>query len=358
MKKIIALTSFLILLLMTVLPAGVSHAANNAPAQLTGITLVLDGGEKIKAVGGGSSFTFNLVGDYNYGQKVVKKIEITSNSASSISLLPADFDYSEMGGLTQDEYDLKFDNGIAVLDPEKLYNWAVRVNEIAGKEFPVEEIPTELFTVDMLKSVFLPLFSGLSSEFEEDENFESPYMLTGYVADQNGNESPVTLTFITEGWKAVGGKWYYYDSFGDPYTDWQVIDGKWYYFNEAGVMKTSWVNVDGKWYFFNPSGVMATGWFKQKGTWYYLDSVNGDMAAGWKNIRGKRYYFDTTTGAMETGWVKSASKWYFLDNSGVMKTGWVQSGKKWYYLKSDDGSMAVNTKIGSYKIGKDGAWIR
>jgi glucan-binding YG repeat protein len=60
---------------------------------------------------------------------------------------------------------------------------------------------------------------------------------------------------------------------------------------------------------------------------------------------------------MKTGWVYSGKKWYYLDNGGVMKTGWVLVNKKWYYLYSD-GHMAANTKIGSYKINKDGVWIR
>ncbi|WML59044.1 bifunctional 2',3'-cyclic-nucleotide 2'-phosphodiesterase/3'-nucleotidase [Neobacillus sp. PS2-9] len=160
-------------------------------------------------------------------------------------------------------------------------------------------------------------------------------------------------------------------------TGWVQEDGKWFFYNEDGVMQTGWVKSKGKWYFLDKNGVMQTGWYKENGTWYYLDAVNGDMKLNWAKINGKWYFFNVH-GAMQTGWVKDGTKWYFLDqtngdmksgwvftgkkwyflaSSGVMKTGWVFTGSKWYYLKAD-GSMAANTTIGGYKLGKDGAWIK
>src|SRR5699024_1948152 len=41
---------------------------------------------------------------------------------------------------------------------------------------------------------------------------------------------------------------------------------------------------------------------------------------------------------------------------GSMAIGWKKVKEKWYYLYSN-GVMAVNTVIGKYKIGRDGAWV-
>jgi 2',3'-cyclic-nucleotide 2'-phosphodiesterase / 3'-nucleotidase / 5'-nucleotidase len=158
---------------------------------------------------------------------------------------------------------------------------------------------------------------------------------------------------------------------------WVQQDGKWFFYNEDGVMQTGWVKSKGKWYFLDKNGVMQTGWYKENGIWYYLDAVNGDMKLNWAKVNGKWYFFnihgamqtgwvkdgtkwyflDQTNGDMKTGWVFTGKKWYFLASSGAMKTGWVFTGSKWYYLKAD-GSMAANTTIGGYKLGKDGAWIK
>ena len=60
---------------------------------------------------------------------------------------------------------------------------------------------------------------------------------------------------------------------------------------------------------------------------------------------------------MAIGWKYINNKWYYLNNDGSMKTGWLKdTDGKWYYLNTD-GSMAVNTNIGGYNIGSNGAWI-
>ncbi|MBS8265737.1 bifunctional 2',3'-cyclic-nucleotide 2'-phosphodiesterase/3'-nucleotidase [Mesobacillus boroniphilus] len=232
---------------------------------------------------------------------------------------------------------------------------------------------------------------------------------TGWVllADENGNEywgfiDPETGELVTSDWLKYDGDWYYFDEEGIMATGWIKVKGKWYYlsekednlgaletgwqkhgnrwhyFDEDGNAKLGWFRVGGKWYYFDPSSAeMKTGWVKWSNQWYFLDAGNGDMKTGWVKTGGKWYmlgkdgamktgwvksgkdwyYLNAKTGAMATGWVKDKGKWYFLDGSGAMKTGWVKTGGKWYYL-FNDGSMAVNTKVGKYKVGKDGAWIQ
>lgn len=402
MKRIIALTSLVFLLLTALLPAGATKAANNAAVQMTGITFELRGGGEINAVGDGSHFVMNLVGDYEYGEQIVDRIVVTSDSAVTVSVLPQNFDYSQLPfPLTKDEFDLQFVNGEAEITPEKLYNWANRISMAMGQgPIPAEEAPDYVFTLNELKSFYLPLFSGFALEYFGLE-FSSPYVFPGFLVDQAGNESPASFTIETFGWVLIDGEVYYIDEDGSYVVGWlQVEDGTWYYLDpETAAMVTGWKKIGGKWYFFAPDGAMKTGWIKPnpKGPWYYLNP-NGDMATGWIKLNNKWYYLNPTSGAMVTGLVKSNGKAYILGQSGAMLTGngWVKDGNKWYYITGEtaktgwlfsnkcwyylnpvtgemmtgwiivnnkwyylykNGCMAANTRIGTYWVGKDGAWI-
>lgn len=77
---------------------------------------------------------------------------------------------------------------------------------------------------------------------------------------------------------------------------------------------------------------------------------------GWILDNGNWYYYDEN-GKMAPGWLKENDKWYYLNSESVMQTGWQKIGGKWYYFYSI-GSMAANTTIGGYRLGKDGAWIQ
>jgi 2',3'-cyclic-nucleotide 2'-phosphodiesterase / 3'-nucleotidase / 5'-nucleotidase len=173
------------------------------------------------------------------------------------------------------------------------------------------------------------------------------------VSQVPGEETPVL-----NGWKLVEGIWYFYTN-NQVETGWELISGKWYFFDTTGKMQTGWELVGGKWYFLdNVNGDMKTGWLQLGSKWYFLDKVNGDMKTGWVFNAGNWYFLDKVNGDMKTNWVFDGGKWYFLDKvNGDMKTGWILDGNKWYYLYSN-GAMAANTKIGGYKLGTDGAWIK
>ncbi|WP_226085957.1 bifunctional 2',3'-cyclic-nucleotide 2'-phosphodiesterase/3'-nucleotidase [Mesobacillus sp. S13] len=188
---------------------------------------------------------------------------------------------------------------------------------------------------------------------EETGAMESGWFKHGnrmYYLDEDGS--------AVLGWFKIGNKWYYFDEVkesGQMKKGWVKWENKWYFLDDTGVMKTGWVKNSNKWYFLDTNGAMKTGWVKDKNKWYLLGQ-DGDMRTGWVKDKNKWYYLEKS-GAMKTGWFKEKGKWYFLETSGAMKTGWVKSSGKWYFLYND-GSMAVNTKIGKYKIGKDGAWIQ
>lgn len=126
----------------------------------------------------------------------------------------------------------------------------------------------------------------------------------------------------------------YFDNLGD-------ISGQWrngQYKQEDGEYVTNaWKMISGKWYYFDGNGTRMTGWINPSGKWYYLSS-DGIMSTGWLNLGDKWYYLNTESGEMMIGWVEI--------NPGV-----------WYYFNID-GSMAVNTWIGNYRVDANGVWVQ
>ncbi|MBN7573224.1 cell wall-binding protein [Clostridium sp. 2-1] len=119
------------------------------------------------------------------------------------------------------------------------------------------------------------------------------------------------------------------------------------------VKANQWVQTNGIWQYNDAEGkVVKNSWIQN----YYLNS-DGNMVTGWLNLNGSWYYFGTD-GAKKVGWQQSSGKWYYLDSEGRMQTGWVKDRNGKYYYLNSDGSMAYNTKIGVYRLGADGAWIK
>ncbi|NHM16664.1 hypothetical protein GMI69_08355 [Eggerthellaceae bacterium zg-887] len=182
------------------------------------------------------------------------------------------------------------------------------------------------------------------------------------------------------GWKEVGGEWYYLEDTGKMATGWQEVDGEWYYLNGAGEgvegsMATGWKKTGGEWYYLEDSGKMATGWRSDGGTWYYLngagEGVEGSMATGWKKDGGKWYYL-AGSGAMRSGWQRVGGTWYLLNAGGpaplgAMLEGWQRvdaktgrptSASSWYYLTPGSGAMAASRWVGGYYVNASGLWVR
>ncbi len=99
-----------------------------------------------------------------------------------------------------------------------------------------------------------------------------------------------------------------------------------------------------------------TEWVKDNIGWWLKRADNSYPKLQWELVDGNWYWFDNN-GYMATGWKYINNKWYYLNNDGSMKTGWLKdTDGKWYYLNTD-GSMAVNTNVGGYNLGSNGAWI-
>lgn len=129
---------------------------------------------------------------------------------------------------------------------------------------------------------------------------------------------------------------------GFAVNGWQNQNNHWQWLENGVKVKNQWKAIGGRWYYFNGVGDMATGWLKNANKWYYL-SPSGDMKVGWQIIGG-RYYKLRADGSMAEGWFKEGNAWYYLEASGAMKTGWLKDqGGNWYYLSKPNGAMVTGT---------------
>ena len=155
-------------------------------------------------------------------------------------------------------------------------------------------------------------------------------------------------------WIKQGGTWYWLTDSGAMATGWaKAADGKWYYFEGSGAMRSGgWMKQGSSWYYLSGSGAMQTGWLSKGGSWYWLDPDSGAMATGWEKASdGKWYYFEGSGAMRSGGWMKQGSSWYYLSGSGAMQTGWLSKGGSWYWLDPESGRMATGWAKAS-----DGKW--
>ena len=88
-------------------------------------------------------------------------------------------------------------------------------------------------------------------------------------------------------------------------------------------------------------------WINDAKGWWYKEPNGAYPKSTWKQID-----------------YNGIKNWYYFDEQGYMATGWKLINDKWYYMYENTekghikGSMAYSTKVGEYKIGYDGAWIK
>ena len=92
-----------------------------------------------------------------------------------------------------------------------------------------------------------------------------------------------------------------------------------------------------------PQGVM---WKNADGTWAQDE---------WVQILGLIYHVDQN-GYIQTGMTKVGDATYYLLPEGRLYTGWLTLGEDLYYFR-EDGTMAADTAIGAWLLGKDGRLI-
>ena len=97
----------------------------------------------------------------------------------------------------------------------------------------------------------------------------------------------------------------------------------------------------------NNTKPLAGTWINDAKGWWYKEPNGTYPKSTWKQID-----------------YNGIKNWYYFDEQGYMATGWKLINDKWYYMYENTekghikGSMAYSTKVGEYKIGFDGAWIK
>ena len=92
-----------------------------------------------------------------------------------------------------------------------------------------------------------------------------------------------------------------------------------------------------------PQGVM---WKNADGTWAKDE---------WIEILGLIYHLDQN-GYIQTGMTQVGDRIYYLLPEGRLFTGWLTLGEDLYYFR-EDGTMAADTAVGAWLVGKDGKLV-
>ena len=199
--------------------------------------------------------------------------------------------------------------------------------------------------------------------------FDCYEMLSGTVKEIGGKLSKFAASgawqgYVTEkGWmKSDSGEWYYINEDDTFATGKQRINGKTYYFWEDGVMARNtaiglgWY--DEETYWFNEDGMLdtTTGWkHDEDGEWYYV--ANGRVVSGTKVINGTTYYFRKlwpSYGTLEQGIWEENGKYFLIDENGkwtAVSTGWYLNkeygGTQWYYFQN---GQPYTGSVGRYAV--------
>ena len=249
---------------------------------------------------------------------------------------------------------------------------------------------------------------------EKGENGEDSYWDDQwYYGEDDG--------YLTEGWKQIGGDWYYFWPEMDTTSWYDQEKDLVYLFSESGAWtgistnQTGWVQFGNKWYYvysetygdnneykwayfysngnypigdkvyiFKNCVMQDNGWVDLKGinrtNWYYANS-NGEAATGWKKIDGTWYYFGKWgrmyQDTMYWDWTEDGTKLngvYAFDKSGAMivsqwhKETWTdEEGNNytdWLYMGADGAAKTGWFQVGGkwYYSGESGwlwmdAWV-
>ncbi len=187
-----------------------------------------------------------------------------------------------------------------------------------------------------------------SSWYDEAKN-------TVYLFGKDGAWTGVSTS--GDGWLNMNNKWYYVEKYTEQYEEGSYT---WKYFYSNGNYE-----INGKVYFFKDGVMQSNGWNSSEYTWdgkiytdWYYANPNGELATGWKQIDGKWYYFSDWGWMYSDGLYTINKNLYAFEASGAMKANqwhsetwtWDDGHKEvqWLYMGADGAA-----KTGWYKVGND-----
>ena len=179
---------------------------------------------------------------------------------------------------------------------------------------------------------------GASTYVGVDGNIQSGWIGSSdtywHYAEKDTKSGDILL--VQNGWKAINGKWYYFQDFDIVCDKVMEIDGKLSKFAASGawqgyVTQSGWTKSDsGKWYYINEDGTFASGLKKINGKTYFFwyDSYemvqNTAIATEYSEKEGERGYWFNADGMMDTtpGWKKDDyGDWYYVEKDGSVAKG-------------------------------------
>lgn len=174
---------------------------------------------------------------------------------------------------------------------------------------------------------------------EEYEDEDGSKWVIWYYADENG-------VLSVNKWSKIGGKWYYFNEYGEMETGITEINGKLYYLDDSGAMRIGWIketneneySTNTTWYYANSDGSLKISeWFYDGNDWYYFDYYGEMLSGGTFYIleNDEWYFFDSSGRLGKGGWSRVGNKWYYTNRDGTPVYGWKFIGGSWYFFDGD-----------------------
>ena len=133
---------------------------------------------------------------------------------------------------------------------------------------------------------------------------------------------------------------------------WRTVKGKKYYFGGQTYAVTGLQKIGKKYYIFNGTGVLQKGWVKSKSHWYYASPRSGRLRSGWQKIDGKTYYLSPSSLYRLTGFQTIKDKRYYFNASGVMQTKDQMINGTYVRFRSDGSIISQNSGSKGQQVAK------
>ena len=165
-------------------------------------------------------------------------------------------------------------------------------------------------------------------------------------------------TYLKNKWARIGGKVYRFRMDSYVFRGWRKYPAGYYYADAKGVIyHKQWLRQGTRTYFLRYNGLRAENmWIILGGKYYRFGSTGLLLKNTTYKVNGKTYYANAAGQRVSSAWVKiGGKKYYFASNGARVEGRWITYKGRFFYLNKGTGALAVNTKVGKYYVGADGA---